>query len=137
MALLRQRRNVDVEDRKRATRHRVRWQQWEQVGYLVGADVRRLGIQNVKASYVRMLMGDNTTTPQHHNTPENKTMTTPSRAAILTLDELRSQFEMLKAKAESLVITGEISRARAVARQALRARDTAEHFARAEGLTNN
>jgi phage I-like protein len=63
-----------------------------------------------------------------------KTMTTPSRAAILTLDELQSQFERLKAKAESFAITGELDRARAVARQALRARDTAEHFAKSEGL---
>jgi phage I-like protein len=61
-------------------------------------------------------------------------MTTPSRAAILTLDELQSQFERLKAKAESFAITGELDRARAVARQALRARDTAEHFAKSEGL---
>ena len=61
-------------------------------------------------------------------------MTTPSRAAILTLDELQSQFERLKAKAESFAITGELDRARAVARQALRAQDTAEHFAKSEGL---
>ena len=62
------------------------------------------------------------------------TMTTPSRAAILTLDDLQSRFEMLKAKAESFVITGELDRARVVARQALRARNTAEHFAKSEGL---
>jgi hypothetical protein len=61
-------------------------------------------------------------------------MTTPSRAAILTLDKLQSQFEMLKAKAESFVITGELDRARAVARQALRARAAAENFAKVEGL---
>lgn len=73
---------------------------------------------------------------KHDDQPTNKgtTMTTPTRAAILTLDELQSRFEMLKAKAENFILIGELDRARAVARQALRARDTAEHFAKSEGL---
>jgi hypothetical protein len=77
---------------------------------------------------------DSQTPPRETGTTETMTMKTPSRAAILTLDELQSQFEKLKAKAESFAITGDLDRARAVARQALRARDAAEHFANVEGL---
>ena len=72
-------------------------------------------------------MGRETKHKHGDETMSNVTRT-HSRAFVVTRDELVSRFEGLKAKAQGLEIVGETERARQVARDAIRAYETALHF---------